>query len=66
MQGEYGDRITGAKALMASSGWTISELGGRSDGVQVMVNKGYAFVGHPFSGGMRPWWTSVIRAIRSR
>src|SRR5271170_895860 len=28
-----------------------SELGGRSDGVQVMVNKGYAFVGHPFSGG---------------
>ncbi len=28
-----------------------SDLGGRSDGVQVMVNKGYAFVGHPFSGG---------------
>jgi hypothetical protein len=28
-----------------------SELGGRSDGVQVMANKGYAYVGHPFSGG---------------
>ena len=28
-----------------------SDLAGRSDGVQVMVNKGYAFVGHPFSGG---------------
>jgi hypothetical protein len=28
-----------------------SELGGRSDGVQVMVNKGHAYVGHPFSGG---------------
>lgn len=28
-----------------------SDLGGRSDGVQVMFNKGYAFVGHPFSGG---------------
>jgi hypothetical protein len=28
-----------------------SELGGRSDGVQVMANKGFAFVGHPFTGG---------------
>ncbi len=28
-----------------------SDLAGRSDGVQVMVNKGYAYVGHPFSGG---------------
>ena len=28
-----------------------SELGGRPDGVQVMVNKGFAFVGHPFTGG---------------
>jgi hypothetical protein len=28
-----------------------SDLGGRPDGVQVMVNKGYAFVGHPFTGG---------------
>jgi len=28
-----------------------SDLGGRPDGVQVMVNRGYAFVGHPFSGG---------------
>ena len=28
-----------------------SDLGGRSDGVQVMANKGFAFVGHPFTGG---------------
>ena len=28
-----------------------SDLNGRGDGVQVMFNKGYAFVGHPFSGG---------------
>lgn len=28
-----------------------SDLGGRPDGVQVMVNRGYAYVGHPFSGG---------------
>ena len=28
-----------------------SDLGGRSDGVQVMVNKGFAFVGHPFTAG---------------
>lgn len=28
-----------------------SDLGGRPDGVQVMVNKGFAFVGHPFTGG---------------
>jgi hypothetical protein len=28
-----------------------SDLAGRPDGVQVMVNKGHAFVGHPFSGG---------------
>ena len=28
-----------------------TELNGRPDGVQVMVNKGYAFVGHPFTGG---------------
>jgi hypothetical protein len=28
-----------------------SELAGRPDGVQVMVNKGYAYVGHPFTGG---------------
>jgi len=29
-----------------------SDQGGRPDGVQVMVNKGYAFVGHVFSGGV--------------
>jgi hypothetical protein len=28
-----------------------SDLGGRPDGVQVMFNKGFAFVGHPFTGG---------------
>jgi hypothetical protein len=28
-----------------------SELNGRPDGVQIMVNKGHAFVGHPFTGG---------------
>jgi hypothetical protein len=28
-----------------------TDQGGRSDGVQVMVNKGYAFVGHMFSKG---------------
>ncbi len=29
----------------------FSDQGGRPDGVQVMVNKGYAFVGHMFSKG---------------
>jgi hypothetical protein len=29
-----------------------SDQGGRSDGCQVMVNKGHAFVGHVFSGGV--------------
>ena len=28
-----------------------SDQGGRSDGVQVMVSGGYAYVGHVFSGG---------------
>lgn len=28
-----------------------SELNGRPDGVQVMFNKGHAYVGHPFTGG---------------
>lgn len=28
-----------------------SELNGRPDGVQVMVNQGHAFIGHPFTGG---------------
>ena len=28
-----------------------SDQGGRPDGVQVMINKGYAFVSHAFSGG---------------
>ncbi len=28
-----------------------SDQGGRPDGVQVMVNKGYAFVSQAFSGG---------------
>lgn len=29
-----------------------SDQGGRPDGVQVMVNKGHAFIGHVFSGGV--------------
>lgn len=28
-----------------------SDIAGRPDGVQVMVNKGFAFIGHPFTGG---------------
>src|ERR1700733_6608767 len=28
-----------------------SDIAGRSDGVQIMVNKGFAFIGHPFTGG---------------
>ena len=28
-----------------------SDQGGRPDGVQVMVNKGHAYVSHPFSAG---------------
>ena len=28
-----------------------SDQGGRSDGVQVMVHRGHAYVGHIFSGG---------------
>ncbi len=28
-----------------------SDQGGRPDGVQVMVHRGYAYVGHTFSGG---------------
>jgi hypothetical protein len=29
-----------------------SDQGGRADGAQIMVNKGHAFVAHPFSGGL--------------
>jgi hypothetical protein len=29
-----------------------SDQGGRADGAQIMVNKGHAFVFHPFSGGV--------------
>ena len=29
-----------------------SDQGGRPDGVQVMINKGHAFIGHVFSGGV--------------
>ena len=28
-----------------------SDQGGRSDGLQVMVHRGYAYVAHPWSGG---------------
>ena len=29
-----------------------SDQGGRGDGVQVMVNRGFAYVGHGFSNGI--------------
>ena len=29
-----------------------SDQGGRGDGVQVMVNRGYAYIGHGFSNGI--------------
>ncbi|MGH8634063.1 MAG: hypothetical protein ACRET7_08015, partial [Burkholderiales bacterium] len=29
-----------------------SELGGRGDGVQIMVHRGYAYIGHGFSNGI--------------
>ena len=29
------------------------DQGGRSDGVQIMVHRGYAYVGHIFSKGFR-------------
>src|SRR5258707_15408586 len=29
-----------------------SDLGGRGDGVQVMVQRGYAYIGHGFSNGI--------------
>jgi len=29
-----------------------SDMTGRSDGVQVMVHRGYAYVGHTFSNGI--------------
>src|SRR3984893_17817090 len=29
-----------------------SDQGGRGDGVQVMVNKGFAYIGHGFSNGI--------------
>ena len=28
-----------------------SDQGGRGDGLQVMVHRGYAYVAHPWSGG---------------
>ena len=28
------------------------DLGGRGDGVQIMVHRGYAYVGHGFSNGI--------------
>jgi hypothetical protein len=48
--------VSQSNRLVPQSAHNLSWLGhldlrGRSDGVQVMVNKGYAYVGHPFSGG---------------
>jgi hypothetical protein len=50
------DPVIQAAQLAAESARNMSwighsELAGRPDGVQVMVNKGFAYVGHPFSGG---------------
>ncbi|MFX8727634.1 hypothetical protein ABTM60_20455, partial [Acinetobacter baumannii] len=28
-----------------------SDQGGRSDGLQIMVHRGYAYIAHPWSGG---------------
>jgi hypothetical protein len=36
------------------------DQGGRGDGVQVMVHKGHAFIGHMFSDG----FTSSMSAMR--
>jgi hypothetical protein len=40
-----------AESALNMSWIGYSDLAGRSDGVQVMINKGFAYVGHPFSGG---------------
>ena len=35
------------------------DQGGRYDGVQIIVHKGHAFIGHMFSGGVTGnlrWW----------
>ncbi len=31
---------------------SYSDQGGRGDGVQIMVHKGYAYIGHMFSNGV--------------
>ena len=44
------DRVTCVLLRRAHRGH--SDQGGRSDGVQVMVHRGYAYVGHTFSNGI--------------
>ena len=39
------------------------DLGGRGDGVQIMVHRGYAYVGHGFSNGIT---TVDVRDPRAR
>src|SRR6202051_57041 len=49
--------IVGRSSMTAVASHNIkflshSDQGGRGDGVQVMVNKGYAYIGHGFSNGI--------------
>ena len=41
-----------------------SDLGGRCDGVQIMVHKGYAYIGHIFSKGFSKSSTCATRRTR--
>ena len=42
-----------------------SDLGGRGDGVQIMVHRGYAYIGHGFSNGITTSTCATRRARRS-
>ncbi len=42
-----------------------NDQGGRPDGVQLMVHRGFAYIGHMVSQGFR-WWTCAIRRVRKR
>ena len=43
-----------------------TDQGGRPDGVQVMVHRGHAYVGHMFSKGFFGSSTCAIRRTRAR
>ena len=43
-----------------------SDQGGRPDGVQVMVHRGFAYVGHMFSKGFSTSSTCATPKIRAR